>query len=293
MPRPRNASDVRDAMSNAGSHLGDVVFLRLWNATAPRVRLETIADQHGFPTDLLPSGMNAEQAWQRACRTTKVDGYLIRQIAKTDKAITWGAVREDVDVAQTDLDYALETRFALLRANEAIVHEDAQHSVAQAVANEYSVLLGCVTTDQIRSMVRSVCRDRGGIAIGTEFFVPGAHATLLRAMQAVVEDLGKSQLWLLPIHDTADSRQTLDRAMRASLEDDLTGIANEIDSFDATTRVGTMEHRLEKFAELRNKANLYAGILETAHGDLNERINQLQTKVRGMIGIRDREAQQS
>lgn len=293
MTRPRNANDVRDAMSGAGPLLGDVVFLRLWNATAPRARLEAIADRHGFPTDLLPAGMTAEQAWQRACRTTKVDGYLIRTIAKTDKSLTWGAVREDIDVAQTDLDYALETRFALLRANEAAVYEDQQHPVADAVANCYTSLLGAVTTDQVRTMVRKVCRGRGGIAIGTEFFVPGAHATLLRAMQAVVEELGGSQLWLLPVHDTADSRQTLDRAVRSNLEDDLTAIANEIESFDATTRATTLETRLEQFADLRNKASLYAGILETAHGDLNERINQLQTKVREMIGIRDREAQQS
>lgn len=291
MPRPRNVSDVRDAMRGAGAHLGDVVFLRLWNATAPRARLEAIADRHGFPIDLLPAGMGAEQAWQRACRTTKVDGYLIRQIAKTDKAMTWGAVREDVDVAQTDLDYALETRFALLRANEATVYEDQQHPVADAVANCYTALVGSVTTDQIRTMVRKICRARGGIAIGTEFFVPGAHATLLRAMQAVVEELGGSQLWLLPVHDTEESRQTIDRAMRSNLEDDLTAIANEIDSFDASTRATTLETRLEQFADLRNKANLYAGILETAHEDLEARINQLQTKVREMIGIRDREAQ--
>lgn len=291
MTRPRNAREVRDAMSGAGPHLGDVVFLRLWNANAPRVQLEAIADRHGFPKDLLPAGMSAEQAWQRACRSTKVDGYLIRPIAKTDKAITWGAVREDVDAAQTDLDYALETRFALLRANEATVYESQAHPVASAVANCYTALLGSVTTDQIRAMVRKVCRSRGGIAIGTEFFVPGAHATLLRAMQAVVEELGGSQLWLLPVHDSTESRQTLDRAMRSSLEDELTAIAKEIDSFDATTRATTLEARLEQFADLRSKATLYAGILETAHEDLNTRINQLQTKVREMIGIRDREAQ--
>ena len=289
---PRNAQEVRAALSGAGPHLGDLVALRLWQATAPRSHLEVIAQRHGFPTELLPPGMGVEQAWQAAIRGTRVDGYILRQIVKSDRAIVWGAVREDIDTSQTDLDYALETRLALLRATEGIVYEKPTHPVCQAVSDRHTELLGSVTTDQIRRMVRALCKDRGGIAIGSEFFVPGAHASLLRAMQKVVEELGGSQVWLLPIHDTGDSRQALERASQASLEDELTSLIEEIDGFDVNTRIGTMETRLSKFTELRNKAALYCVILETAHDDLNQKLDGLQTKVRKMIGIRDREAQQ-
>lgn len=272
--------------SQAGPHIGDVVFVRLWLASAPLSRLERLADEHGFPKSYLPKGLSPDQAWQHACRTTRVDGYLLRPIAKDEKAIVWGAVREDVDPDETDLDYALESRLALLRATEQTVFEDPQHPVCQAIAASYGDALDSITTEHIRAMVKRVCRDNGGVTIGTEFFVPGQHATLLRAMKAVVESLGDSQLWLLPIHDTGESRETIDRAARADLQSEITSLASEIAAFDDSTKATTLERRLERFAELRDRAQLYAGILSVTHDDLTNKITELETTVAGLIGAR-------
>ncbi len=287
MPRAASAAArVISAAGHAGPHLGDVVFIRLWQATAPRAELERLARRHRFPVDLLPQGMTAEQAWQHACRTTHVDGYLLRPITKDDKSIVWGAVREDVDPSETDLDYALESRLALLRASKQTVFETPTHPVCIAIDQAYQAVNGAITTDHIRAMVKRVCREAGGVPIGSEFFVPGEHAELLRAMRSVVESLGQSQLWLLPIHDTGDSRDTINRAVRASMEEDLASLAQEIRSFDDETRTTTLERRLEKFDEIRGRANLYAGMLEVAHDDLITRIGKMETKIAAMIGVK-------
>lgn len=286
---PRNADQIVQAGAGGpGAHLGDVVFLRLWQATCARSRLETIATSAGFPVDLLPPGMGAEQAFQHALRSARVDGYMLRPISKDDRAIVWGAVREDADAVNNDLDYNLESRIALLRANEAIVYEVPDHPACHEVAGRFATLNGSVTTEQIRAMVKRVCKGRSGIPIGSDFFVPGTHAELLRAMKQVVEALGASQLWLLPIHDTAESRETIDRASRASLEDDLKALAQEIQEFDANTRGATMERRFERFAEIKQRASLYAGMLQVAHNDLLSNLDGMETRVRELIGVADR-----
>jgi len=278
---------ARAVESQAGPHIGDVVFVRLWQAGASRARLERLADASGFPTSYLPKGLTPDQAWQHACRTTRVDGYLLRPIAKDDKAIVWGAVREDVDPDETDLDYALESRLALLRANSQTVFEHPAHPVCVAIDAAYRGALDSITTEHVRAMVKRVCRDNGGVTIGTEFFVPGQHASLLRSMKNVVEQLGGSQLWLLPIHDTGESRETIDRAVRADLQDEITTLADEIAKFDDSTQESTLERRLERFSELRERARLYAGILTVTHDDLLTKVSELETTVARMIGAKE------
>jgi len=281
-----SAAQIVDSLQTAGVHLGDLVFYRLWEATSPRERVLHIAGEVGFPEDLVPKGMDDDAAWTRAMRLVHEEGYLIRPVAKDAEHITWAVVAETADTTNNDLEYATTSRMTLHRKTGKRLYENRAHPVCKRVDSKFLELRGSVTTDQIRSTMKRICKDNEGIPIGTEWFVPGNHAQLLRSMRDLVNRLGGSEVWLLPVHDTADTRDTLTGAFRSTMADELAALKREIEDFDETSRIDTLERRLETFESLRSRAALYEGMLEVAHDDLDKTIQRLQRKVSKMLGVK-------
>lgn len=277
---------VETARAQRGVCLGDIVFVRLRDATVRHTKLERLATSNNFPVEHLPEALNQEQAFQTAMRRLSAKGYLVRPVVKDEKAIVWAAVKEEVDKDAQELAYQQETRLAYLRGEERTHYEHPQHKIATEAEQAYQELIGAVTTDRIRAMVTTVCSQVGsGIPIGTEWFVPSASAELLRQMKGVIESLGNSELWLLPIHDSQDACSALNSAVRATIEEQIRELQEEIREFTSDTRQSTIETRIDRFAELRSKAELYAGILQVTHEDLTDTIGRMERKLSGLLGI--------
>jgi len=279
---------LKQAGKKGGEHLGDIVFPRFRGATVKHSDLLDLAKSNGFPESLLPEGLNADQAFQYACRRTKGLGdHLLRQISKNKDSIVWGLVRENRDQDNKLLDYTQVSRLTLSRNTGDPTYGDPTNPHILRVDEKFNALVGSVTTDDIRRMVVHACKGNGGVPVGTSWFVPAQHADMMRAMKATVEALGESEMWLLPIYDSDESRDSIGRAAREDLQDQINGIKQEMEDFSAEqTRPSTLQRRLNKFNELREKAKLYANIVKVVHSDLLEEITVLEGTVSSMLSLR-------
>jgi hypothetical protein len=281
----KSLKEIVARSNKAGRHLGDVAFFRMREATTLREQIDDLAKKAGYPIGLLPDGMDERSAFRAACKHCRVTGFILRQISDGgDKPIMWGAVKEKADQDAERLDYDFEVLFKIEdhKGAKPIVSEPS-HAVAKAWSAIYRKHVGSVSTDQIRMMVKRVCRARSAVPMGSGFFVPAEHRDFLRSLQGLVEALGDSQLWLLPIHEDPDSNQTIDRAVRAGIEEEIVALAEEMEAWDVRTRPSTMERRLQEFDGLRSKANLYAGILKVSFEDLQKKIGRMEQKLQSLI----------
>lgn len=259
--------------------------MRLWQATTSHTRLANIAAQTGFPVEHLPKGLDTEGAFHHAMRFTHLpDGWLLRPVTKNDVQIVWAAVNEAVD--QNRLKYPTQTRVTYSRVDDCVRYEDPTHPIAQDVKKTILLHEDAVTTRMVRRMINTVCRKSGGIPIGNEFFVPSEHSATMRAMRSVVGALGDSQVWLLPIYDDDDARDTLSKAYRSSMEDELKDLAEDIEKFSQDTRRNALERRLQEFETIRQRASLYSGMLSVAQEDLLGKVGELERSVAAMLGAK-------
>lgn len=289
MPSNPRTADQVVAQATGGTHLGDVVFLRLWQATTPRSQVGSVAASNGFPEDLLPDGLSAESAFLQAMRTTKLpEGWLLRHVAKTADEHVWDAVYERRDEAKQALEYPAGDRIRLTfdRKANRLSCSQPNHQVAVTIQRAIASMTDAVTTRMLRRMANGVCKSHDGIEIGTEWFVPARHSELMRAMRGLVNSLGDSRVWLLPVFDSDDSRDTLNQAVQTSIENDLQTLQKEIEDFTKDTRDFALERRLATFDEIRTKANLYKDILSVAQDDLLAKIGKMEEKVREMLGVK-------
>lgn len=278
---------IIDRISTEGQYLGDIVFARLLRASTTHNDLVTMVP--GCLVPHIPNGATPEQAFRRAVRKLSDScGYLLRTIQETDAHITVGIVREDPDEVRKDLDYALEGRIAFIKTSNDVIYDAPQHPVSAEFKELYEGQIGICTTEQIRGMIKAYCRAAHGTPMGTDWFVP-ARAEELREIKELVAKLGtgEAQMWLMPIHDSVDARETLDSAMKATLEAEISDLATEIAAFTANTRRHALENRLETFEGLRTRAKLYAGMLSVTHKDLNAQIDSLETHVARLLGAKE------
>lgn len=287
---PNTAKDIVSAATKTtgGAHLGDIIFPRFRNATTKEAVLKALAASCQFPEDLLPEGLKPDNAWQYACRrATGMEDHLLRQISKTKGEITWGLVKEEKDENNNLLRYQQVSRLTLNRTTGNPTYSDPYNVYVRKVDAKFNELVGSVTTDDIRKMVMDICKDKNGVPVGTAWFVPAAHADLMRAMRALVEQLGESEMWLLPIYDSEEARESIGKATRADLQDQINEIKAEIEEFSAEqTRPSTLQRRLRKFEELRNTAKLYASMVSMVHTDLESQIGKLEKTVVEMLNMR-------
>jgi hypothetical protein len=215
-----------------------------------------------------------------------MDGYLVRFISKSADSIVWALVREDKDVITNKVTYSQVTTITLNR-NSGCVCQDIYHVFAQNLVDQYHALVGAVCTEDVRKMVESTCKEHDAVPVGTAFFVPAASAELMRSMQAFVNQLGESELWLLPVFDSVESRESIAKACKSDLQEQINDIRAEVAAFSVEeTRPSTLERRLRKFDELRSKASLYASLVSSVHDDLLGDISALETTVSNMLNLK-------
>jgi hypothetical protein len=100
-----------------------------------------------------------------------------------------------------------------------------------------------------------------------------------------VSKVGHNTVYQLPIYDAPLVRNTLSDVARASLDDEIRALQEELDGFDDKTRQSTMERRLNRFDELRSRVALFAGVLSFKADDLQKKLEQANRDLRVMLGL--------
>jgi hypothetical protein len=290
------------AITSGAEILGDLVWWSLSDARIGRSELLNIWGAAGLDIALIPPEPSGEKAIRTAVKdaSVRLDGLIIRPVLHTPETISFAIVRE-VQGQNGVLSHSHEAsvsydrkgdRFAIdriastySRTPEELAKVD---TLCDVIRQGYDQLRHTHTIDDVRRAMVKACesysavslRDTGGI-----YWIPACYGPQIRQLQTAVEQIGKSTVYLLPIHKTTDGNRALAACASGSIEAELGALAREIDAFVAEPpdRVSTLTKRLPVFEALRDRADLYRTILGVQVEDLDGRLASMSKAIESMI----------
>lgn len=263
----------------AGPHTGDVVWWTLEDVEvdAPAFRADWIAK--GLPAGLIrdPSLVSAlRRSAKEVIRNgllskTDDEELLFRRVNRKGGKSIFAIVREKHGAQKND--YSHVVQIAIDEDTGQLFSDDPASAVVQAVSATYSRLAGKILAGTVRSLIINTIRHYGGVSMrdsGGVYWVPARFSGEVRALRTVVHALGHSTFDILPIHDSVEGNKTLAATARNSLGSQLADLKAEMDKWTAAgkARVGTLDARLIEYAEIAERARMYADILSTEVEDI-------------------------
>lgn len=280
---------ITSVLATGGQHLGDIVYWTLTEARIDRSSLENIWCGARLAPEFLPDPPTAEKALKAAVREASVGqpDRLIR-LGKEDEAEIVFAVVRETRHEDGSVTYQQETRVTLDRKAETVSGDVPGHDLAGVITTQFAELRETHTPDDIRrAMMKTLdacaavtLRDHGGV-----YWVPAPYANLVRRLQAAIEKIGSSKLYILPVHASADATRTLGDAATLAIEDELAQLKAEVEGFIATPpyRPSTLVRRLDAFEELKTRAALYRDVLQVQVADLDATLDGLASSVETLL----------
>jgi hypothetical protein len=270
-----------------GRELGNLLW---WNLAGNRIehqQLVNLAVKHGLPPRHVPSEIKAVNAFRRAIRhasSSLPDGLLLRPIGESTAEVIIGLVSEEPIASRRDIDFDVINRIVFDKAKEAVGY-DTEHEAVALVLKLYRHHRAC-TTEDVRWMLTSFLGE-AGVRLrqsGGTYFVPEQYRVTLEALCKVVEEAGDNETFLLPIADTAATKQTLRSVAQRTLDDEIHQLEAELAVFDErTVRQSTIERKLDGFEELRARVGLFSRVLSFRADALTARISSIQSSLRAKL----------
>jgi hypothetical protein len=280
---------ITSVLNKGGQHLGDLIWWTLSDAKIDRATLENIWTGAQLAPEYLPDPPTAEKALKAAVREASVGqpDRLIR-LGKEDEAEIVFAVVRETKHTDGSISYQQETRVILDRKVESVSSDIVGHDLAGVIATRFGELRSTHTADDVRrAMMKALdgcaavtLRDHGGV-----YWVPAPYAETLRRLQAAIEKIGSSRVYLLPVHSSADANRTLGDAAKLAIEDELAALKAEVEGFVASPpdRPSTLVRRLDAFEGLQARANLYRDVLQVHVADLEATLSGLTNSVESLL----------
>ena len=278
----------------AGRHLGDLVGWSLLGlqASIEIKECQRLAAEHGISADLEKCWprITASGAYRQAVHhlmtrqaTDERDVEAVRVEEQADRVVH-EIVERRVDASGAgDALSANEARFtrAVRVAWDKNAHEvradDPTNPIALQVVTWQKHFEDHYTAQDVRvAFQRAMERRWGGCPLlphGGIFYVPADFADKVRAWAAFMRDIGCSPL-IIPLFDTSESVASLRAAAEESLEAQLQQLKAEVERFAGKddSKVSTLEARVERFDEIRAKADLYERVLGATVADLRAEV---------------------
>jgi uncharacterized protein DUF6744 len=281
--------ELQHTLARGGAHLGDLVWWTLSEARVDRPTLEGIWASAQLDSALLPDAPTADKSFKTAAREAALGqpDRLIRLGKEDETEIIFAVVRE-TKLADGSVTHRQEARVILDRKAETVSTDVAGHDLAGVIAARFGELRSTHTSDDIRRAIMKALdacaavtlRDHGGV-----YWIPVPYAETVRRLQGAIEKIGSSRVYLLPVHSSADANRTLGDAAKIAIEDELAALKAEVEGFVASPpdRPSTLVRRLDAFAGLQARANLYRDVLQVHVDDLENTLAGLTASVENLL----------
>jgi hypothetical protein len=206
---------------------------------------------------------------------------------ENEQEIVIGIVGEERD-GTGGLLYHQEARITLDRQSDTLQSDQPGNSLVQKLFARFGELKTLHTTDDIRRTITRTLDSFAAVTLrhmGGVYWVPAPYASALRQLQGVIEKLGESKMYLVPITATKEGQAALAQAAKASIEEELTALQTEMQQFLQTPpdRASTLMRRLEHFDDLRRRASLYQTVLQAQVEGLAENLSEMERQVHGLL----------
>ncbi len=281
--------NIINVLATGGTHLGDLCFWSLSDASISRAELETKWAATGLPKKLLPEPPTSAKSFKLAVRETQVGlaDKLIRPLVDDEASVIFAVVHEKKCDAGY-LEYTQEAKVALELLTGAVGSDNPTHELVATIKTRFTALRDTHTSDDVRRTITRTLQEFSAVLLrenGGVWWVPAPYAESLRKVQACIESIGTSKMYLLPVHDSADAHRTLGDAATKSLETELASLKQEVEAFVANPpeRTSTLVRRFDAFDELRARAELYRDILSVQVKDLDSTLTQLAVSIESLL----------
>lgn len=274
---------VAGVLARGGEHLGDIAWFDGGGVRELRWRLRDNLAAADLPRSLAPDDPDPRAALGKAVSAHRERGrgvFLRRAERRGEEVLVVVQDGDDFDVAAR---VSVDATGDLAVAKEPGVNGRVDEVLSE-IRSEFREHLDNASTQEVSSMVvDAILGWCGGIRLkerGHVYWVPAAGRDELRALKGVVDDLGSSHLTVLPVHDSDEAKDGLRRAARASFEQQLNDVAEELEAFASrdNVRASTLQRRLEEFQDLRDKVELYSDVLDKQKGRLLGRLEEARRR---------------
>lgn len=299
--KARVLGEVRAALDNAGSHMGDLT----WWACAGQVRrIDARAElrAEGLPEDLLEEEISNQAALGRAKGSWRESdsGHLLRLDEDTGELLI---VKQDKKTWELAASITITGNGALV-VTPGPAHNPRADAVASELTVAYQRFRDFADGAEVGRAIRRGVAMAGGICLktvqrgsstadgGHVYWVPAVNAPMLRSMARVVERLQVGAVDVVPVFETPEAVSSVSRAAVASFGEELRKIETELQRFSSKRpRVSTLEDRMAEYAALRERVDVYADILGAKQTALYKQLDAATQAARDMISAIDAEAQ--
>ena len=281
-----NISKLKSTLTTAGDHLGDIIFWTLADA-----RIDCLTLQSIWPLDpaLLPDAPTAERALKLAVREAQVgqQGRLIRLGKEDETEVIFCIVREERH-PDGSLTYSQEARVHLDRQREVLTADAPSHDIVATITAGFQTFKNTHPPDDVRRAIVKALHSFAAVTLregGGVYWVPAPFAEKVRQLQAAIEKIGSSRVYILPVHKSAEAEKTLGEIAKGSIEGELAALQSEIAQFVAVPpdRASTLVRRFDAFSALRTRAQLYRTVLSVEVQDLDRQLDLLAAAVEQML----------
>jgi len=213
--------------------------------------------------------------------------YLFRPVPLEDRTAAFAIVSEKEKTTSEKVEKLIHKTVDVVSVDkEGEIYSEKNHDTADKLIEKYKRLKGKLAPPEVRAAMMQLMvswdsfrlRDGGGI-----YFVPAGFDKELAALKVAVESVGASVFYIVPVPDVAGAREGIASAAKGSLESELAAIQQEMEKFDDSTRMKTLESRIGTLQDVLRKAQLYNDALGMAQSDVKRMVRKLQTKIEAIV----------
>ncbi|GGK22471.1 hypothetical protein GCM10010965_14240 [Caldalkalibacillus thermarum] len=219
---------------------GIIGHLTWWSIREHHVTRDVLSqklNEAGLDEGWLPNEIRPADAFRRAtkeveCRKKETSqpgvykNYLIREVYSDKKMVQRNIVVETVDQKGKRLDYEGQAALLVLdkeadQLKVGVVLPEVEE-LAQEASRLYDIYKSHYPAQAVRVMVADILKSMSPTPVrptGGVYFVPQSHQNELAKLCAFVNSLDKGEAFKIPLIDTMDNRQMVNRKLQDHLEE--------------------------------------------------------------------------
>jgi hypothetical protein len=274
-----------------GQHLGDLCGWSL-SGVIRQDEARMAADELGLYDDFGFPKLSPNSAYRRAVALAVKSGrrdeerYEAVKVEDNTDRIVHSIIRKDIvakyngSMSEKDAEFSTETQIGFDKKHYNL-GSDKPHVIFDRVKANFEELCIVYKPDDIRTAFQRAFEKWGGIRMldhGGLWWVPAPYADRVRLWKEFMEKTLNTTL-ILPVFDTSETIAGLRRITQESVDGQLHDLIEELQSFVTKgdgIRQSTLEKRVKKFDDIRDKADLYERLLGHRMTELKDSLKQAQ-----------------
>lgn len=304
-------NDIINAMQGGGKHLADLVIVgmtgthladeveqRLQDLRLDDISIYRVSEINAYKR-AVRLAIKSEAVDERQWNVAKVKGDAIeivhqfvgrKIVDSSETRISDKAVAFHHEVA-TKFDVAAY-RNGTKKGEMLLAASNVDHPIAQKVMALFRSIHSEASSNDLNRATLEAFEAHHGVRLrtaGGAWVLPAAEADWTRRWATWAAPYG--QALVIPIHESEEANKAIEASARDSIEDGLAALMDDLDKYQQeNTRLSTLESRLEKLDEMRDKVATYERILSVSMDELHEGIKNAEksfVKAISKIGIQE------